>query len=171
MTPDKHIIRDASCMHPLLRKAMFTAALATGFLLWSQAAPADPSCSFTSVAGVGFGNYNVFAGAPNDNGIGGLTIRCQGGAGHTFAYDVRLSTGQSHTYVSRVMKSGGNALNYNLYTSSTRTTVWGDGSGTSGTLQAGRNTTTTFSVFGRIPANQDVPIGTYTDSIVATVYF
>lgn len=151
-----------------MRLTMLSASVA-GSALISQATLAAPSCTFTTITAVGFGAYSVFATLPNNNGVGSLAIRCVGGGGPSFA--VTLSTGQSNSYASRVMKSGVNQLNYNLYTSSARTTVWGDGTGGSSTLAATANSTTTLSVFGQIPAGQDATVGTYADSITATVTF
>jgi spore coat protein U-like protein len=127
---------------------------------------AAPSCTFSSVTAVSFGTYDVFVTTPNNNGIGSLKILCSAGIPAL----VTLSSGQSHSYVSRVMKSGGNALNYNLYTSAARTVVWGDGTGGSATV-AIRNSATTLNVFGKIPAAQDANVGLYSDNIVTTVNF
>jgi spore coat protein U-like protein len=151
-----------------MRLTLLSASVA-GSALISQAALADSSCTFQTVTAVSFGAYNVFATGPNNNGVGSLTIRCVRGGGPAFA--VTLSTGQSNNYASRVMKSGVNQLNYNLYTSAARTTVWGDGSGGSSAFAINADATTALSVFGRIPAGQDAAVGTYTDSITATVTF
>ena len=137
-------------------------------VMW-QPLSAWASCSFTSVTDVGFGTYNVFDTLPNTSGVGSITIRCQGVSGN--AYDVTLSTGQSHSYASRVMKSGANSLTYNIYTSASRSIVWGDGSGGSNKQTVYKNSTTTLSLFGQIPAGQDVANGTYTDNLIATVSF
>jgi spore coat protein U-like protein len=135
----------------------------------AQASPAATSCRFTSVSPVSFGVYDIFATSPNNNGVGSLTVDCQGSGNDNF--DVTLSTGQSHRYTMRVMKSGSNRLNYNLYTSADRTQVWGDGHGASQLMTVRKNKATTLSVFGQIPAGQDAAVGTYTDPIVATVTF
>lgn len=72
------------------------------------------------------------------------------------------------------MYSGAYAIEYNLYTDSTRTTLWGDGSaGTSyvsdgyllGLLTVSRN----YPVYGRVPAGQNLPAGVYSDVVVVTV--
>jgi spore coat protein U-like protein len=126
------------------------------------------NCNFQTVTAVSFGTYNVYATTPNNNGVGSLAIRCQAGAG---SFVVSLSKGQGNSYSPRVMKSGTNLLNYNLYTTTARTTVWGDGSSGTGTRVATGNTTTTLSVFGQIPAGQDAAVGTYVDTIIATVNF
>lgn len=151
-----------------LRCAIFGATTAW-FSLLSPLSFAEPSCRFNTVTGVNFGEYDVFAAGPNNNGVGTLSIHCQGGGGPTFV--VSLSAGQSHGYTSRQMRSGGNWLNYNLYTSAARTVVWGDGTGGSGTKSVAMNADVTLSVFGQIPAGQDAAVGTYIDSITTTVNF
>jgi spore coat protein U-like protein len=71
----------------------------------------------------------------------------------------------------RVMDSGANKLNYNLYINAGRSLVWGDHSGSSQMMSAAGNRDTRLDIFGQIPALQDVAIGPYTDSIIATVNF
>jgi spore coat protein U-like protein len=139
------------------------------FVVLSQPLFAASSCSFTSITAVSFGTYNVFSALPNTGGVGSINIHCQSGGGPSLV--VTLSTGQSNTYSSRVMRSGSNSLNYNLYTSATRTVVWGDGTGGSSVMTAPNNITTTLSVFGQIPAGQDATVGTYADSITVVVNF
>jgi spore coat protein U-like protein len=136
----------------------------------SQTSLAATSCRFTSVDPVSFGVYDIFSTQPNNNGVGSLTIHCQGGGNNI---EVTLSTGQSGSYTMRMMKSGANHLDYNLYTGTDRSTVWGDGHGhgNSQVMTVKKNITTTLSIFGQIPAGQDAAVGTYTDSIVATVNF
>jgi spore coat protein U-like protein len=145
------------------------AIVGAGAAILSAAAFAKPSCSFNSSAPVSFGVYDVLSAMPNVNGVGSITIKCQGDGPQTFV--VGLSRGQSNSYALRMMKSGGNALNYNLYTSTQRTRVWGDGTGGSTTMTVERNSKTTLSIFGEIPAGQDAATGIYLDNIAATVDF
>lgn len=152
-------------MIPHLRRSLIASLVAVA----AQASLADTSCRFTSVDSVSFGAYDIFSTLPNNNGVGGLTIDCKGSGNDNF--EVGLSTGQSHSYAMRVMKSGGNRLNYNLYTSADRSVVWGDGHGSSQVVTVRKNKIATLSVFGQIPAGQDAAVGTYTDPIVATVNF
>ena len=143
-------------------------AACTVLILFSQAALADTSCTIDSVSAVNFGTYDVFSPQSNNNGVGSLTISCRGG---NSAIIVELSSGQSNTFVSRAMRSGRNLLGYNLYTSAARNVVWGDGTGGSSTMGINKNRTTTLSVFGQIPAGQDVAVGTYADNITTVVNF
>jgi spore coat protein U-like protein len=84
---------------------------------------------------------------------------------------VKLSTGQSHSYATRLMRSGNDALEYNLYTSAARIVVWGDGSGASDVMAVDKNQNTTLSIFGSIPQGQDPAVGSYADSILISVEF
>jgi spore coat protein U-like protein len=150
----------------LVRRQMLLATLIT---VAAQNSIADSSCMFTSASPVSFGVYDIFSTMPNNNGVGSLTIDCKGAGNDNF--EVSLSTGQSHSYAMRVMRSGSNRLNYNLYTSADRSVVWGNGRGSSQAMTVRKNKATTLSVFGQIPAGQDAAVGTYTDPIVATVTF
>lgn len=125
------------------------------------------TCSFTTVTSVNFGAYNPFSATP-DNSVGALTVACTGNGGPTPT--ISLSKGNSSTY-SRFMQSGVNQMLYNLYTNAARTQVWGDGSSGTTTVQVPKKATTSVNVYGQIPAGQDVAVGSYTDSIVATVNF
>ncbi len=147
----------------VLRRAMLCTAAAGLAAIAPAVHAANCSIATTSVA---FGTYDVFAASPNDSGTGTVTVDCKGSSG-----EVTLSTGQSGVYASRKMTSGANALSYNLYTSAARSTIWGDGTGGSSSITAGKNATTTLTVYGRIPAGQDAAAGTYTDSVTATVTF
>ncbi len=97
------------------------------------------------------------------------------------SYSIALSAGTSASFSPRQLASGANRLNYNLYTSAARGTVWGDGSGGSSTVSGTVNTsilsllclpgTNNHTVYGRIPASQNVPAGVYADTITVTVTF
>ena len=73
----------------------------------------------------------------------------------------------------RTLTKTGASLNYNLYTDSTYTSIWGDG--TTGTTVSGvgsnGSTGITKTIYGSIPEGQDVPAGAYTDSITITITF
>jgi spore coat protein U-like protein len=74
------------------------------------------------------------------------------------------------------MSMGSHQLNYNLYTNSARTSIWGDGSsgtntvGDSYTLGIG-TTVNDYTVYGRIPALQNAYSGFYSDSVIVTVEY
>lgn len=165
--------RNVACLRGLGFVLAITATLAC---TESQAA-AD--CS-VSVSGVAFGNYDPLVTSATDS-TGDVVVVCthvSGGATQV-NYTVTLSMGSSGTYAPRRLRSGAATLNYNLYSTAARTTVWGSGSaGTvrvsgSMTVNPGGNRVVrrTHTIYGRIPAMQGAGTGDFTDTIVVTLTF
>ncbi len=149
------------------------AAAAFAFALGVLLAPTPARACTITATGVAFGAYNPQA-AGADNGTGTIALACATGV---TAPVVTLSPGLYGSYAVRRMGSGANRLNYNLYSNSARTTIWGDGTSgtvavtfTGGTVSGGQRHFSR-SVFGRIPALQNVQAGTYGDTIIVTVTF
>ena len=72
------------------------------------------------------------------------------------------------------MSGPGDQLAYNLYLDAARTVVWGDGSGGTSVYANARppnNQWVTVTVYARVGSGQDVTVGSYTDSIVATILY
>lgn len=138
------------------------------FAALCQAATARPSCTFSSGSSVDFGIYDVYASQANNFGVGSIHIQCQGGGG---PFKVTLSPGQSNSFAERQMRNGNMVLRYNLYTSASRSVVWGDETATSNAVHVPKNTHSKLDIFGQIPALQDVPVGTYIDHVTAIVNF
>lgn len=73
------------------------------------------------------------------------------------------------------MLNGANLLYYNICSSSTSQstgtpgTAWGTANGP--TMAAGTGAQQTFTLFITIPANQQLPAGTYTDIVSQTINF
>jgi spore coat protein U-like protein len=128
------------------------------------------SCSFNTVTGVSFGTYDVFAAAPTPS-AGNLAYTCTGGATVTIA----LSKGSAPSFVPRwLLGPPAFHLQYNLYLDAGLSTIWGDGTGVTGLYgpsSPADNATVMVPIFGSIPAGQDVPVGSYSDTITATITF
>ena len=134
------------------------------------AATAEAACTITTTA-VGFGTYNVFTASPDD-ATGQITYRCT--APRPPLVTIQLDKGGAPTFNPRQMRQGSEILNYNLYLDSTRTTIWGDGTGGSQTYTRSNpptNQNINVNVFGRIPAGQDVSAGGYSATVTATIFF
>lgn len=121
------------------------------------------TCTVTVVS-VAFADYDVFATSATDT-TGTVNVNC----GSSTTYAIALSAGFG-TFASRVMTGGSNQLDYNLFTDSQRLTVWGDGTSGSATVSA-TAAGGTYTVYGRIPARQNVPAGSYSDTITVTVTY
>jgi spore coat protein U-like protein len=145
------------------------AALATVLFL---AGPAQAACTIGATP-LAFGPYNALSPLPTD-ATGQVTISCTGLL--ALSVSVRLDKGGAPSFDPRQMTKGGEILRYNLYTDATRLSIFGDG--TAGTqfyssliVVALFGTPIPVPIFGRIPAGQAVSIGTYTNSVTATVSF
>ena len=124
-----------------------------------------------STAPLAFSAYDpVVANASNNlDGTGHVSVACTKGASPT----IGLGNGSGASGSVRRMSDGaGNFLSYDLYQDSGRSLSWANGGSnllttTAATSKAARD----FTVYGRIAGNQDVPAGSYADTIVATVNF
>lgn len=117
-----------------------------------------------------FGTYDPTSSVATDS-TSDVTVKCLlAGTLVETSYTITLSTGASGNYSERTLESASDVLGYNLYVDSTRTTIWGDGSGDSATVS---NTAQkeTHTVYGRLFAGQYVAAGSYSDTIIATVQF
>jgi len=143
-----------------------SATASLGICLFFSPAMADCTISATSVS---FGAYDVFNGAPRDS-TGSVIYNCNRRTPITIALD----RGGAPSFNPRRMLKVSEPLNYNLYLNAATTIIWGDGSG--GTQvhsdsNPPRNQNVTVTIFGRIPAGQDVSSGSYTNMITATINF
>ncbi len=149
---------------------LLTTLVVASVTLLLGATAAEAECSISTTA-VNFGSYNVFT-PTADDGTGQVTYRCTGSRPPIIT--IQLDKGGSSSFNPRQMRQGGEALDYNLYLDSTRSTIWGDGTG--GTqvysqAQPQLGQSINVSVFGRIPAGQDVSAGTYSATVTATIFF
>jgi spore coat protein U-like protein len=127
------------------------------------------SCTI-SVTGLVFGSYNVFSSAPAAS-TGTISHSCkwQGWEvqqGQTFK--ITISAGQSGNHTARTMRNGADALTYNVFMDASATLIWGDGTGGTsdftGLAKPGNNDDD-LTLYGMIPAGQDVSAGTYADTL------
>ncbi len=123
-----------------------------------------------SAGSIDFPDVNPLSGS-NVNGSGTFSITCTSGTGWTAAAGIGSGSGASYT--SRKMTFGANTLNYNLYTSGTYGTVWGDGSASTAMLSGtGTGTAQSQTVYGRVPSGQTTaPPGGYADSVSVTISY
>ena len=153
------------------RPAQFAAAaIAAAWLCAFETNPAAQvavGCSISSSA-FAFGTYNPLAVGPTDS-IGTITYECTAGV----LIRVDLSQGSSGNFTARTMSGPAGTLAYNLYLDAARLLVWGDGTGGSQsyTELATALVQRSVLVHGRIPASQDVTVGSYTDTVTATIVF
>lgn len=116
-----------------------------------------------------FGSYDPIA--TNDTTPldvdGSFQVRCTRGGSAV----LRLDPGTNASGGSRRMAAGGAFLNYELYTDGSRSTVWNDAANTVTYGPAASSAFSAISVYGRVPAGQDVPPGNYSDTVTVTADF
>jgi spore coat protein U-like protein len=167
-------------------KAVWAAAvvvgLAAGFGAAMQAANAQANLNVSanvsnnctiSTAPVAFGAYDPVGAnaAAALDASGTVTIACTKGATAT----IGLDTGLNASGGARRMSDGAatpSYLTYEIYQNAGRTTLWGNAApDLVSPVAAPSKAARSFTAFGRVPANQDVPAGAYADTVTATVNF
>jgi spore coat protein U-like protein len=131
------------------------------------------NCFIDSASTLAFGAYDPSSATPLD-GTSSVVVRCTNKTPFTLSLNAGTTTGGNFT--NRLMTDGTDTLQYNLYTTAARTTVWGDGTGGTSTvpgtgsgLSAGQSKTTT--VFGRIPVQPNAVAGNYSDTVTVTITY
>jgi spore coat protein U-like protein len=178
-TEPEHFYSGAS-MHKILTVTLAAAVMAAGVAqsatttttTFAVTATVQATCSTTATA-LPFGAYTPGAGALANSST--ISVKCTKNTPYTVALNAGTTTGGAFTQ--RLMASGANTLQYNLYTSAALTTVFGDGTGataTSAGTGAGVATANTLTVFGQLPdsaTNQAAVPGSYSDTITVTVSY
>lgn len=154
------------------------AAAAILFLILACAVPLDAraqTCSASTTA-LAFGTYDVTLSSPTDT-TATISVSCGSTISLLVGYTITLSTGSSGTYSARTMPGpNSTALSYQIYTDNGRSVVWGNGSGTTGSVSDGYllgigTITHSFTAYGRITARQAVSAGAFVDSVTITVTY
>ncbi len=151
------------------------AEAATATSNFTVTATVTANCTISTV-GITFGAYDPVVAnkttAKDANGT--VTVSCTNGATTT----IGMSQGSNPTGTStaaapdRRMISGADYLSFALYQDAARTTVWGDvGTPSVVTYTSTGVAASTINIYGRIPAGQDAAVGTYTDTVTATISF
>jgi spore coat protein U-like protein len=162
--------RIASALFTLAAMSSIAAAGTATDNLTVTATVAD-SCTITGGT-LAFGTYDTVSGAAID-ASGEISVACTKDATAAITLDQGSNASGTSTDADpdRRMLSGTEVLSYTLFTDSGRTTEWGNTAGTSKSYTAATSDSVAQTVFGRITADQDVPAGSYTDTVVATVTF
>jgi len=133
-------------------------------------ATVSKNCTITT-APVAFGSYDSVAtnaAAPLD-GLGTITVKCTKGA----AAKVGLGPGgNAQGAARRMVGSTAEYLAYELYKDTGRASIWGNTATDALDVPAAPSQVPRdFTVYGRVAQAQEVAVGTYTDTVVATVNF
>jgi spore coat protein U-like protein len=128
------------------------------------------NCTITT-APVAFGAYDpVGVNAAADLlATGTVNVACTKGAPTT----IDLGNGTNLLAGARRMGSGTDFMIYDLYKDAARTQVWGTGlaGGTTAAYTAASVAVTAITVYGTVPMAQNVSVGAYSDTVVATINY
>ena len=136
-------------------------------------ATVNANCLITAGA-LGFGTYDPVsanASSPLD-GSATLTVTCTQGAAAKImlGQGAHQDSGSTDGTPIRRMMSGSTYLSYQLYKDVAGGVVWGNTDGTH-VAYTGTGSSGSVSVYGRVAAGQNVPAGSYTDTVLATINF
>ena len=162
----------------MTRHRHLLAALAAATALAPRVVGAAVTCSVTAT-GPAFGVYSPLNATPTyANSTVQVSCTLLSGGATAVTLVSSYSSGASGSYALRHMLSGANTLNYNLFYDAAYTQIRGDGTGGSQTGGATLNLTPATptltamgTIYGRIPAGQDVAAGSYADTIVVTITY
>lgn len=161
-------VTQSTAQRKALPRTALHALISLALIALTPQAFAALNCT-VSVPAVNFGTYDT---KNSDSSATTVTITCGGwGSTKSVSYTLTASSGPG-SYSNRQMFSGSHVISYNLYTNSTHSAIWGDGtSGTatySGTV-TNTSSTATVTVYGLINSGQNVVPGAYATTAPITV--
>jgi spore coat protein U-like protein len=167
----KFAIRPALAAFVLLTAANTEQACATNATTtFAVTATVLSGCAVTATPLI-FGNYSSTATSPLD-ATATVIAACTSGTGYTIKADPGTGTGATVAARSMTGLVGGDPLNYLLYTDSSHSTLWGDGTLSTGTFSGTASLLpATYTVYGRIPTAQQPSAGLYADLVTVTLTY
>jgi spore coat protein U-like protein len=125
------------------------------------------TCTINSATTLNFGTQGVLS--ANVDQTSTIQVQCT----NTTPYNIGLDagTGSGATVAVRKLTSGGNTVNYTLYSDTGRTTVWGNTVSTDTVAGTGNGSAQSYTVYGRIPTQTTPAPGNYADTITVTVTY
>lgn len=133
------------------------------------------TCTVTA-GNLNFGNYDAIGANSTAPLVGTAAVNatCTQGATATVDIDAGLNpSGTGNAQARRMKGTGTNYLAYGIYSDSAHSKPWG--TKTSGTTVAvtgaGGATPVSLTAYGSVPNAQNVPVGSYTDSVAVTINY
>lgn len=126
-----------------------------------------------SAGALAFGSYGIsHINGANLDASATLSLQCTSGASTviTLGQGLHADSGSTDSAPLRRLESGSNHLSYMLYRVADHTSPWGNDAG-SGLSYTGVGSSSSVTVYGRVAGSQNVPAGSYTDTVVATITF
>jgi spore coat protein U-like protein len=143
-------------------------ATVSGAFPFTASATVLPNCRAYTATDLDFGSIAGLITANRDQ-TSLLSMICTGRT----AWNVGLDNGLHASGTVRRMQLGATAsyVNYELYRDAGRLNRWGNTIGTNTVPGTGTGLEQTLTVYGRVPATQTVPAGSYSDVITVTITY
>jgi spore coat protein U domain-containing protein, fimbrial subunit CupE1/2/3/6 len=143
-------------------------ATASGAFPFTATATVAPNCRAYTTTDLDFGSIPGLI-TSNTDQTSTIGMTCT----ERTAWNVGLNNGQNASGSIRRMRLGAtsNYVAYELYSNSGRTTRWGNTINTDTIPGTGTGLAQSLTVYGRVPATQTVPSGSYSDIITVTVTY
>ncbi|SRR5579875_823795 len=157
----------------------FKASAGTSSTTFGVSMAVARNCKIATTGTYNFGAYDpVVANASSSLQVTSanfISVNCNKNTSSVWVgLDAGTHSGHAPSGSTRAASDGnGNYIGYDFYQDSAFTTLWGNTASTAPTLGPfnSSKTAVTANVYGQAPGGQDVPVGTYTDTITATVNF
>jgi spore coat protein U-like protein len=152
-----------ACLFPLTAIA-FAGTTTTTFNTQMAIAAA---CTINSASALNFGTQGMLAANVDQSST--IQVICTNTTPYTIGLDA--GTGSGATVATRKLFSGGNTVNYTLYSDAAHTTVWRNTVSSDALAAAGTGSAQSFTVYGRVPPQAAPAPGSYSDTITVTVMY
>ncbi len=139
------------------------AAAATATTTFNVTATVATSCSATA-ADLAFGSYDA-ASATDTTATSTINVTCS----LLTPYTISLDNGSFASGSTRQMGSGASRLSYEIYRDVTMTNIFGSIAQSLGVAGIGTGFAVPQIIYGKVPKNQAVAPGSYTDQITVTI--
>jgi spore coat protein U-like protein len=150
----------------LLAVALPAAATTTKTTTFQVSLVISNDCAISATA-LSFGTSGVLS--ANINQSTTLSVTCS----NTTPYNVGLDAGSvsGSTVTARLLSNGAATVDFQLYSDSAHTTVWGNTLGTNTVSGTGTGSAQSLTVYGVVPAQSTPAANTYTSTVTASVIF
>ena len=161
----------------LVRALVFAVATACGLSAVAKAGSTTTTftsqitiaaaCAINSASTLNFGTQGMLA--ANVDQTSTIQVVCTNTTPFTIGLDAGTASGA--TVATRKLTSGGNTVNYALYSDAAHTTIWGNTVSTDTVAGTGAGSAQNFTVYGRVPPQAAPAPGNYSDTITVTVMY
>lgn len=126
------------------------------------------ACQINSAGLLDFGTNGVLA--ANVDSTSQIVVQCT--TGTPFSLGLNAGTGTGATVATRLMTGPASAtISYGLFRDAGHLQVWGNTVGTDRLTSTGTGAAQSFTVYGRVPPQTTPAVGTYSDTVTATLTY